>query len=85
MPRVTPPIWIDEHGKEVPTLLCPRPTCGGEWPVYRHRLQHLIMAGWKPGQSLIRVGWCGHSQQFTPWPEEDGYWRLVPLVDVVAR
>jgi len=54
--------------------------CGREWPVYRHRLQHLIMAGWKPGQPLLRVGWCGHSQQFTPWPDTDGYWRLVPVL-----
>jgi hypothetical protein len=73
-------MWVDEHGQPVPTLLCPRPTCGREWPVYRHRLQHLIMAGWKPGQPLLRVGWCGHSQQFTPWPDTDGYWRLVPVL-----
>jgi hypothetical protein len=33
--------------------------------MYRKRLQHLIMAGWKP---MLVVNWCGHGQQFIPWP-----------------
>jgi hypothetical protein len=24
-------------------------------------------------------------QQFIPWPEADGYWTLVPVVEVVAK
>jgi hypothetical protein len=33
---------------------------------------------------LLSVNWCGHSQQFIPWPEADGYWRLVPVMDGFA-
>lgn len=29
--------------------------CDREWPVYRHQLHHLIMAGWKP---MLVVNWC---------------------------
>jgi hypothetical protein len=28
---------------------------------------------------LLVVNWCGHGQQFIPWPEADGYWVLVPV------
>lgn len=47
--------------------------------MYRHRLQHLIMAGWKPMKPILVVNWCGHGQQFIPWPEADGHWTLVPV------
>ena len=30
------------------------------------------------------VNWCGHGQEFVPWPEKDGYWMLVPVVGVAA-
>jgi hypothetical protein len=76
------PIWLDEHGQRVTTRPCPRPKCDREWPVYRHRLPHLIMAGWKPMKPMLVLNWCGHSQQFIPWPEADGYWRLVPVLDL---
>jgi len=29
---------------------------------------------------MLVVNWCGHSQQFIPWPEADDYWTLVPLM-----
>jgi hypothetical protein len=25
------------------------------------------------------VEWCGHAQEYVPWPEADGYWRMVPV------
>jgi hypothetical protein len=53
--------------------------------MYPKRLQHLIMGGWKPMKPILSVNWCGHSQQFIPWPEKDGLWVLVPIVDAVAR
>jgi hypothetical protein len=28
---------------------------------------------------MFVVNWCGHGQQFFPWPEADGYWTLVPV------
>jgi hypothetical protein len=73
------PIWLDELGQRVPTRPCSNPKCNRPWPVYRHRLRHLIMAGWKPMKPMLVVNWCGHGQEFVPWPEADDYWRLVPV------
>jgi hypothetical protein len=28
---------------------------------------------------------CGHGQEFVPWPDKDGYWMLVPVVESVAN
>jgi hypothetical protein len=33
----------------------------------------------------VVVNWCGHGQEFVPWPEKDGYWVLVPVVETVRR
>jgi hypothetical protein len=30
------------------------------------------------------VNWCGHGQEFVPWPEKDGYWVLVPVDETIA-
>ena len=30
---------------------------------------------------MLVVNYCGHGQQFIPWPEADGYWVLVPVLD----
>jgi hypothetical protein len=38
------------------------------------------MAGWKPMKPMLVVNSRGHRQQFIPWPEADGDWRLVPLM-----
>ena len=40
--------------------------------MYRSQLQYLIMGGWNPMKPLLVVNWCGHGQQFIPWPEADG-------------
>lgn len=53
--------------------------------MYRKRLQHLIMAGWKPMKPMLVVNWCGHGEQFIPWPEGEGYWTLVPVWDHAAQ
>ena len=29
---------------------------------------------------VVVVNWCGHGQEFIPWPEADGYWTLVPII-----
>ena len=76
---MAPPIWLDEHGQRRPTRPCPK--CGREAPVLRLRYEHLLMNGWKPMKTMQVVNWCGHGQQFIPWSEADGYWRLVPVVD----
>jgi len=35
-------------------------------------------------KTMLVVNWCGHGQEFVPWPEADGYWVLVPVVEAVA-
>jgi len=79
---MTPPVWLDETDQRVPTRPCDR--CDREWPVYRHQLQHLVMAGWKPMKPMLVVNWCGHGQQCIPWPEREGYWTLIPVFGEVA-
>jgi len=34
---------------------------------------------------MVVVNWCGHGQEFVLWPDADGYWTLVPVVEAVAR
>jgi hypothetical protein len=78
-----PPIWLDEHGQRISTRPCATPTCDRQWPERRYRFEQLVMIGWcKPRQVIKIVNCCGHSQDFVAWPEGDGYWRLVPLVEV---
>ena len=81
---MTPPIWLDEHGREAPTRPCHVPDCTREWPVRRYRFEHLSWSGW-PTQPMVVVNWCGHVQEFVPWPDKDGYWTLVPVVEAVAN
>ena len=57
---------------------CPR--CGREAPVYRFRLEHLKLVGWRLFTPAAYVNWCGHGQEFIPWREPDGWVRLVPVV-----
>ena len=52
--------------------------------MYRRQLQSIIMAEWKPMKPMLVMNWCGHGQEFVPWPEKDGYWMLVPVVGVAA-
>jgi len=42
------------------------------------------MAGWKPMKPMLIVNYCGHGQEFIPWPEADDYWTLVPVLDSSA-
>jgi hypothetical protein len=74
---MAPPIWLDEHGQRRPTRPCPK--CDRQEPVLRLRYEHLRMNGWKPMKTMQVVNWCGHGQQFIPWPQADGYWLLVPV------
>ncbi len=39
------------------------------------------MNGWKPMKTMQFVNWCGHGQEFMPWPQVNGYWLLVPVWD----
>ena len=44
----------------------------------------LMWTGWSRTPMMV-VNWCGHGQEFVPWPDADGYWTLVPVVEAVAR
>jgi hypothetical protein len=33
---------------------------------------------------MVVVNWCGHGQEFVPWPEKDSDWVLVPVVETAA-
>lgn len=82
---MSPPIWLNEHGRRVETRSCHVPNCTRERPVRRYRFEHLVMMGWaRPRQVIQFVNYCGHSQDFVAWPEADGYWALVPVVEAVA-
>src|SRR5437667_4840961 len=30
---------------------------------------------------MVIVNWCGHAQEFGPWPKADGYWTRLPVID----
>jgi hypothetical protein len=43
-----------------------------------------MWTGW-PATPMVVVNWCGHGQEFVPWPEKDGYWVLVPVIEEPLR
>jgi len=43
------------------------------------------MIGWEIYRVAGFTSWCGHGQEFVPWPDKDGYWTLVPVVEAVAN
>jgi hypothetical protein len=47
-----------------------------------HRLTGTARSG---SDCLVVVNWCGHGPEFVPWPDKDGYWTLLPVVDAVAN
>jgi hypothetical protein len=49
-------------------------------PVSRYRTETLRQLGWQPCKTQMVVEWCGHAQEYVPWPEADGYWRMVPVL-----
>lgn len=56
---MVPPICLDEDGRSRPTRACSR--CGREVPIYRFRLEHLRMIGWRLFTPAEYVNWCGHA------------------------
>jgi hypothetical protein len=34
---------------------------------------------------MVIVHCCGHGQELVPWPEKDGYWMLMPVVEAVTN
>jgi hypothetical protein len=75
---MVPPTWLDETGQPRPVRQCLR--CGREAPVYRFRLEHLRLMGWRLFAPAEFVNWCGHGQEGVLLPEEEGWARMVPVV-----
>ena len=81
---MVPPIWLNEHGQRAPTRPCHVPGCTREWAVRRYKFEHLHWTGWRT-HPMVVVNWCGHGQEFVPWPDKDGFWTLMPVVEAVAN
>ena len=73
-----PPIWLDEHGRRVPTWPCPR--CGRETPVFQLTAERGARIGWRPWEVWGVVSWCGHAQEGIPVLAPDGLWKLIPVL-----
>jgi hypothetical protein len=74
---MTPPTWLDAHGRRRPTLACW--TCGREVAPMRFRAEHLRPHGWQPLRTLRIPDWCGCSTEYLPVPVCGGWWYLVPI------
>ena len=77
---MTPPTWLDEHGRRRTTRPCHR--CGRPTPVgYSYRLEHLRMIGRHLFTEAQIVQWCGHDHHFLVVPHADGERAvLVPIL-----
>jgi hypothetical protein len=75
---MTPPIWLDRDERQRPVRRCLR--CGREAPVYRFRVEHLRLVGWRLFVPAEYVNWYGHAPEFVALPERDGWCRRVPVL-----
>jgi len=75
---MVPPVWIDESGNPRPVRACRR--CGRDAPVYRFRLEHLRLMGWRLYASAEYVNWCGHGQEVIPLPLAEDRVTFVPVL-----
>jgi hypothetical protein len=73
---------MDDSGQRRPTRPCP--TCGREAPVYRFRVEHLKLVGWRLFTVATYTNWCDHGQEFIPVPDDDGWCRLIPVLGEAA-
>jgi hypothetical protein len=80
---MVPPIWLDEQGHRRPVRACLR--CGRQAPIYRFRIEHLKLIGWRLFTVVSYTNWCGHAQEFIALPERGGWCRLVPVVGEAAQ
>src|SRR5262245_47123094 len=76
---MTPPTWLEPHGRRRPTLACW--TGGREVAPMRFRAADLRPHGWSPPQTFQIPDWCGCSTEYLPVPAGDGWWSLVPIWD----
>ena len=80
---MTPPRWVDEHGKLLATRPCPE--CGQPVRILHPRIEHLRMIGWTLFGEADYVSSCGHLQRFLLVPHVDGETGyLVPILGEAA-
>ena len=81
---MTPPRWLDEHGKPMATRPCPR--WGTPTPVGRtFRPEHMKMIAGQLFAEVQVVQWCGHAQHVLVVPDADGERAvLVPILGEAA-
>jgi hypothetical protein len=79
---MTPPVWLDEFGRPRPVRQCRK--CGQEASIFRLRLEHLRLVGWRLFAPAEYVNWCGHAQEFMALPEGGGWCRLIPVLGEAA-
>ena len=53
-------------------------------PVFRFRVEHLKLVGWRLFTAASYTNWCGHGQEFIPVPEHDGWCWLIPVLGEAA-
>ncbi len=75
---MTPPLWLDDHGQRRPTRPCLR--CGREAPVFRFRVEHLKLMGWRLYAVASYTNWCGHGQEFIPVPDDGAWCWMIPVL-----
>jgi transcriptional regulator with XRE-family HTH domain len=61
---MTPPIWLDGHGRRRPTQACW--TRGREVAPMRLRASDLGRTGWMPPETFLMPDWCGCSTEYLP-------------------
>jgi hypothetical protein len=74
---MTPPTWLDVHGRGRQTLAYW--TCCREVAPVRLRASDLQRLGWWPPETRLIPDWCGCSTEYVPALEGDGWWCLVPI------
>jgi hypothetical protein len=77
-PRMTPPRWFDDDGRESPTLPCPQ--CGRVIPIHRWQESVMRVHGRHAYGVASWVTWCGHLQEAVLVPQGDGTFGEVPVL-----
>jgi hypothetical protein len=68
---MTPPTWLDAHGRGQPSLACW--TCGGEVAPTRFRTADLRPHGGAPPQTIHIPDWWDGTTEYRSVPAGDGW------------
>ena len=75
---MTPPRWVDEEGRELPTRPCP--ACGRVIPFTTAGGRRPGGEKHEPYEVFSYVEWCGHLQEVILVPRDDGWWGEIPVL-----